>query len=362
VFFGWNAFVRTLATSATICLHLIGLQALGPGYSQGMKSLSPLGMVGSIRRERPAAEPSALAEPRKPGWKLAGAAALSCAGLLATPAAAQDSAQVKVLSLNVWLDCKDGVDGIAEVIRASQADVVGLQEVDQCAGQLSEKLGYSLVRQDEGRSMLTTLPVESITPNRHGMVVRLSNGQPLAVFNAHLYHTPYQPYQLLGIPYGDGAFIHTEAEAQEQSRLARGSDVESILKDMSGVNVPIVLTGDFNEPSHLDWTARAAEAGRHPIKVEWPVSKSFAEAGFQDSYRQVFPDEVAHPGLTWSPRTAPDDPKDHHDRLDFVLFRGQGVQAEKVSIVGEKSSQADIVVSPYPTDHRGVLAELRVFD
>lgn len=322
----------------------------------GMDQLSPVKILATRRPVRPRPEVEVSSSSASSGWKLAGAAALS-AGLLATPAAAQsgNTAQVKVMSLNVWLDCKDGLDGIAEVIRAGNPDVVGLQEIGSCAQPLSEKLGYQLVRQNEWKSMLTRLPVESVTPARHGMVVRLSNGQPLAVFNAHLYHSPYQPYQLLGIPYGDGAFIKTEAEAQEQARLARGADVQSVLDDMATVDAPKVLTGDFNEPSHLDWTQRAADSGRHPIKVEWPASKAFAEAGLQDSYRVVFPNEMTHPGDTWTPRTSAEDPKDHHDRLDFIMVEGVGVK--DVKIIGPDS---DIVVTPYPTDHRGVVAGLTV--
>ncbi len=326
-----------------------------------MSQLSPVKFKATRRpaRPRPELETSSSEPSLGPNWKLAGAAALSAAGLLATPAAAQSSntAQVKVMSLNVWLDCKEGVDGIAEVIRAGNPDVVGLQEISDCAQPLSEKLGYQLVRQTDWKSMLTRLPVESVTPARHGMVVRLSNGQPLAVFNAHLHHTPYQPYQLLGIPYGDGAFIKSESEAQEQSRLARGADVQSLLDDMATVDVPKVLTGDFNEPSHLDWTQRAADSGRHPLKVEWPASKAFAEVGLKDSYRMVFPDEMTHPGDTWTPHTRADDPKDHHDRLDFVMFGGPGLQARDVKIIGPDS---DIVITPYPSDHRGVVAELTV--
>ena len=327
-----------------------------------MSKLSPV-KIKSVHRPKqpePGVEASGGTTSSATNWKLAGAAALSAAGLLTTPAAAQagEAAQVKVMSLNVWLDCKDGIDGIAEVIKAGNPDVVGLQEIGSCAEPLSQKLGYQLVRQNEWKSMLTRLPVESVTPARHGMVVRLNNGQPLAVFNAHLYHSPYQPYQLLGIPYGDGIFIKSEEEAQRQSRLARGADVESVLQDMATVDVPKVLTGDFNEPSHLDWTERAAEAGRHPLKVEWPSSKAFEEAGLKDSYRVVFPDEMAHPGSTWTPRTADDDPKDHHDRLDFIMYSADnGIVARDVKIIGPDS---DIVVTPYPTDHRGVVAELTV--
>lgn len=115
-----------------------------------MSQLSPVKFKATRRpaRPRPELETSSSEPSLGPNWKLAGAAALSAAGLLATPAAAQSSntAQVKVMSLNVWLDCKEGVDGIAEVIRAGNPDVVGLQEISDCAQPLSEKLGYQLVR------------------------------------------------------------------------------------------------------------------------------------------------------------------------------------------------------------------------
>ena len=116
------------------------------------------------------------------------------------------------------------------------------------------------------------------------------------------------------------------------------------------------MVGDFNEPSHLDWTEAAAKAGHHPMKVEFPTSLMMAQAGFTDSYRTIYPDEVAKPGLTWSPVHAPDHPDHHHMRIDYVYFRGEGVQVTDAKIIGEKKENADIVVAPYPSDHRAVVA------
>ena len=113
---------------------------------------------------------------------------------------------------------------------------------------------------------------------------------------------------------------------------------------------------DFNEPSHLDWTEKAAQSGRHPIKVEYPNSKEMAKAGFTDAYRTVYPDEMKNPGFTWSPMYKTDDPTTHHDRIDFVYFKGKGVKVTDVKVVGENKEDADIVVSPYPSDHRAVVA------
>ena len=81
-----------------------------------------------------------------------------------------------------------------------------------------------------------------------------------------------------------------------------------------------------------------------------------AQAGFVDAYRAVHPDEIKHPGYTWTPTTKADDPNDHHDRIDFVYVKGKGVSMEDAALVGESSEHANIVVTPYPSDHRAVVA------
>ena len=76
--------------------------------------------------------------------------------------------------------------------------------------------------------------------------------------------------------------------------------------------------------------------------------------GFVDAFRVVFPDEVAKPGFTWTPSTEPTDPEDHHDRIDFVFARAPKLEVLSAGIVGEKAPEADIVVTPWPSDHRAV--------
>ena len=50
------------------------------------------------------------------------------------------------------------------------------------------------------------------------------------------------------------------------------------------------------------------------------------------------------------------DPTTHHDRIDFVYFKGKGVEVIDTKIVGESKENAGIVVVPYPSDHRAVVA------
>ena len=275
--------------------------------------------------------------------------------------AAPQAAPVKVLSvltLNIQVDARDGrLPGIVDLIRRSGADVVAMQEIDAAGPEIARQLGWRYARLSDG-AVVSKYELGP-GPGDLGVRIRLPGEQEVLLANIHLYYKPYQPYQLLGIPYEDGRFIRTEEEALAEAEAARGQQVRRAIEAVAQTDT-VIVTGDFNEPSHLDWTDRAAAAGRHPIRVRWPASSAFAAAGFKDSYRQIHPDEMAKPGYTWTPGLKPNDPKDHADRIDFVLYRGPGLRPRSARIVGESSAAADIVVTPYPTDHRGVLVEFVV--
>lgn len=280
--------------------------------------------------------------------------------LLILPARAQDT--VRVLTLNVRLDCSMGVDRMAALIRKSGADIVGLQESEIATEQLARRLGMRWFQENSSAAILTRYRIVESSPRRLGVVLDLGRGRRLAAYNAHFFHQPYQPYQLLGIPYGPHPMIHTEREAIEQARLARGLEVEELLADVAALDhrgFPTVITGDFNEPSHQDWTPRATAAGLHPLPVAWPTSRAFADAGFSDAFRAVFPDEVKHPGFTWTPLRREDDLNERHDRIDYVLFRGR-LKVKSVAIVAENKTRGQVVVRPYPSDHRGVVARFEL--
>jgi len=269
---------------------------------------------------------------------------------------------VRVLTFNIFLDGHLILPQIIKLIRTSGADIVGLQECEKESAQIAKALGFQFI-QHGYTALLTRFKIDAVTPGGSGVIVRLDNGHKIAFFNKHLFYKPYQPYQLLGIPYQDGIFIKTEAEAIAEAKKARGADVAAALKDIASLSkqtIPTILVGDFNEPSHLDWTEAAAKAKRHPIKVEWPSTKAFADIGFRDAYRELFPDEMKNPGFTWTPTTKADDAKDHHDRIDFILYGGEGIKLKSVDIIGENTKNATIVVNPYPSDHRAVTAVFEI--
>ena len=283
---------------------------------------------------------------------------------------------VRVMSFNIWVGGESGKQPLEQtvaVIKAAEADIVGLQETlghapqgeprPDRVGEIAQQLGWHYVAQGSGRAVISRFKIVATTPNRWGALLKLPSGRQLYHFNAHFAASPYQPYQLLNIPYGDAPFIKTESEAIQAAQAARGHQVEQMLTEVKAVlpkGFPVFITGDFNEPSHLDWTPAAEKANLCPLAVQWPATNAVQAAGFRDAYRAVHPDPTQHRGLTWTPITAIDSPRDRHDRIDFVFAGGTPLNIKAASIIGESPDFADIIVTPYPSDHRAVVAEVEL--
>ncbi|MCA3442793.1 MAG: endonuclease/exonuclease/phosphatase family protein [Rhodobacter sp.] len=312
---------------------------------------------------------------------------LSATSALMLCAAAPASAEttLRVMSYNIWGGGANEAKGVEEtvaVIRAAGADIVGMQETrlepDPCtpadcaatgpslAPAIARALGWHVYDQTQqngalwANAILSRYPIGPATPNDLGVPIDV-NGVTVWLFNIHLDDEPYQPYQLLGIEYGPAPFITSEAEAIRFADQTRGPAMELLAQDMTAAEgaAAIFVTGDFNEPSGLDWTEAAVAAGQKPVAVNWPTTRRLTDAGFIDALRAMHPDPVAKPAFTWTPRYDETAADDHPDRIDFVLARGAGLRVTDAAIVGEDGPRSDIVVMPWPSDHRAVVAEAR---
>lgn len=309
-------------------------------------------------------------------------------GLLISPAgtAAQSPLELTIMSYNVWgagANEGDSIDETVAVIEAAGADIIGIQETklegdiceadycpaagDSVAAALAEALGYYHYDQAAvntalwANAILSRYPIGEATPNDLGVAIDV-DGRTVYAFNVHLDDSPYQPYQLLGIDYGEAPFLETEADAIAFAEWTRGPALYLLMADLEAVASAdaVFLFGDFNEPSHRDWTAEAVEAGLQPMTVAWPTTRAVEELGFVDAYRAVHPDVVAKPAFTWTPTGDPSDPEDHHDRIDFVFARADALSVVDAAIVGERPEAAEIVVTPWPSDHRAVVASVEI--
>ena len=308
---------------------------------------------------------------------------LVCVAFCALIHSAAASTALTVMTMNAWgAGGNNGktIDETVAVLKKINPDIIGMQETrresipctDVCpasgpnrAADIAKALGYYFYVQKQDNAALwanavfSRYPILGATKHDLGVIIDVK-GRKVAVFNIHPTDFPYQPYQLLGIPYSGEPRLHTAAEAEDAARKARGPAIALLKQDMpaaDGADLAFVF-GDFNEPSYRDWTARAAAIHRHPMVVRYPTALAVEQMGFTDALRSVYPDEIAKPAFTWSSHSALNDPNDHPDRIDFIFVRGKTAKVDVAGVVGEQKGLADVVVTPWPSDHRAVFAHL----
>ena len=106
-----------------------------------------------------------------------------------------------------------------DLIRSSGADIIGLQEVGGSGPELAEATGF--YRFERGsKQILSRYPIITVSPGRRGVKIDVPDLGEIWFFNIHFRPAPYQPYQLMGIPYGRGRFIETADEAVAEALRA----------------------------------------------------------------------------------------------------------------------------------------------
>ena len=247
---------------------------------------------------------------------------------------------------------------VARAIRASGADVVGIEEGGGEIPQIAHALGWRYY--DIRMQIVSRLPLVD-PPDGNGLYtyVEVSPGRVVAMENVHLPSAPYGP---VWVKHGK-----TAAQVIAMEKRVRLPAIEPDLaaaRTLHARGIPTFLTGDFNSPSFRDWTK--ATVGTRPwlrYPLRWPVSAAVEASGFTDSFRAVHPNRVRTPGLTWpAHRTIPGvdlflgEPK---DRIDFIFSRG--AQPVASAIVGEPHGPGiSASVAPWPSDHRLVVSTFRV--
>jgi endonuclease/exonuclease/phosphatase family metal-dependent hydrolase len=274
--------------------------------------------------------------------------------VLATPASADP---LTVMTFNVWYGgAQVEQDRIGQAIRAAGADVVGVQEPEGNLRRIADLAGMSYT--DETLHLISHYPIYAVERGgvRFGYVA-VGPGRVIAIGNVHLPSSPYGPELVR-----DG---RTPAQVLANERTTRLGEIRPYLGPLARqarAGVPTFLVGDFNSPSHLDWTPAAA-AARPQVKypLRWPVSVALERAGFRDSYREAHPDPVLRPGLTWTAGTPPPRVRRREtlDRIDWVTVNGPATTLAS-RLVGEPGGPDVDVGVPWGSDHRAVASSFDV--
>jgi len=258
---------------------------------------------------------------------------------------AQPVTQLKVLTFNIWKNGGLSLDDCIQVIQSSGADMVGLQECDEATAQtIAGSLGFDVFPAGDA-SIVTRYPIVATytAGNASGVTIQLDTNQRIHFFNCHTPAYPYGPYDLR-----DGHSIDYVLNEENTVRMPAVNQVLASLQPFLGGSDPCFLTGDFNAPSHLDYT-----------NLAWPTSVACIKAGLKDSYRELhatnrtYPKAFAYndPGITWTPKLS-EETKGVFDRIDFIYYAPRSGEVNPIASqeLDERNS-----VNPWPSDHRAVL-------
>ena len=275
-----------------------------------------------------------------------------------SPAASSnaDIVTLRIMAFNIeWGGTHVRFASIADAIRRADADIVAIQEAEGNLARLAADLDWHYSRRNY---VISKFPlIDPPEGNGRYAFVEVLPGKVVAVASVHLPSDPYGPEWL-----SDGRSTDDVLALERQVRLAAIEPILQSLRDVQDRGIPVFLAGDFNVPSHEDWTEESVAGFPHRAGAfEWPVSRAVADAGFRDTYRTVYPDPVTHPGFTWwagRPPIEDYNPSDEteRDRIDFVWYAGPAELIDS-KLVGEEAAEGvDIALDPWPSDHRAVLS------
>ncbi|RTE55151.1 hypothetical protein EHW67_00875 [Arenibacter aquaticus] len=263
---------------------------------------------------------------------------------------------LKVLTWNIWhgghrYGKEVGVQRVVETIKSTNADIIGLVETYGSGEIIADSLGYYFYLISSNLSIMSRYPItETITAfrpfNFGGAKLGIGPGKELVFFDTWLHYLPDYGKNIVENKMNPKALIRDEADTRHGEIKDILSEISSYLRKSD--DSPIIMVGDFNIGSHLDWTKETKDIHYGKV-VEWPVSKEMEEAGFADSYRQLHLNPLLDPGFTWTPRAATSSDKyGLRDRIDYIYYKGRDLNPIESKVINYHPIM-------FPSDHAGVL-------
>ena len=161
---------------------------------------------------------------------------------------------------------------VLKVILQENPDILFMQETYCCGMDIAKEAGYSYSwRGSSNLSIHSKYPIvdtiEIFRPfNSHAVIIDM-DGTSMLFVNLWLHYLPdfFQDIKTLS----PDSLIQGEGTTRLQEITSIMNCVDSLENHL---NLPVIIGGDFNSGSHLDWIESTKESHYGKV-VEWPVSK-----------------------------------------------------------------------------------------
>ena len=268
----------------------------------------------------------------------------------------QPVTELNVMAWNIWHGGRhnglhSGVEETVNIIKASKADIICMQETYGSGAIIADRLGYYFHLRSSNISVLSRYPLGETYDKFQsfrlgGVEVYPSKKQKINVFSLWIHYLPAWRSDSSK----DGA---TEEALIKGEWKTRASEISGILKNLQPIinnadETPLIIAGDYNSPSHKDWI-NSTKAWHKGLTVKWPVSEIMEKQGFTDSYRHIQPDPTKilnEPNwqggaerLTW--------------RIDYIYHLGKKLETKQ-------STMWNIFKGSWPSDHPLVLSKMKL--
>ena len=297
---------------------------------------------------------------------------------------AEEDDQLRVLVWNAWRggnEVESGPEKVLQVIRDVQPDLVLMQESYDIDGErptlgrwIAEELGWHAHQAESPHlCILSPMKIEATFFHDawHGLGVRITDAaeRTFVAWSIWLDYRAYITYELRDRPKQSDEEL-LAAEDVRSTRLQEAKALVAHLKDAGQLEleVPLLVGGDWNNPSHLDWTVDTTRVYRNRRALPLPVSTMMQEEGFTDTFRTVHPNPVQRPGLTWSPmfRVNSEGKAQGFERIDRLYLKNpkagawrlQPVASHVLPVVWEADS-IPTEKRTFPSDHGAVVVDLK---
>lgn len=261
-------------------------------------------------------------------------------------------------------DIPNGKTRVMDIIREFNPDIILMVETYGSGKEIADSLGYEFhlvapegtALDDPGTnlSVFSKFPIVGRIDTEYsfylGGVELIIAQQKVRVFSNWFHYVPWSDIpEELGMTADE--LLEWEKSGAKYEMLQKVLPYFSLYA-ASADSVPLVIGGDMNAPSHLDW-GEEMRSIHNNLVVPWYTTKVLENLGLIDSYRAIHPNPITHPGITWDVKGI----KDEH-RIDYIFYKGSKLKATASEIYKAHLGETFHINGkqiPYPSDHGFVI-------